>query len=147
MLLAGEADTAEFGARLGQILCAGDVVTLSGCLGAGKTTLARGLLRGLGYCGDVPSPSFPLIIPYAAPDVRVPIWHVDLYRIESVAEIAELALEEACDGGALIIEWPERLPGGRWPGALAFTLEIDASDARHLTADIPQAWEDRWPLQ
>ena len=148
MMLDGPGATHALGERLGQQLRAGDVVTLAGPLGAGKTALARGALRALGFTGDVPSPSFPLVLPYAPPEVRLGIWHVDLYRIENPADIEALALGEALADGALLIEWPERLPSGHWPGALALALDFAGSDEaqRCLTARVPPAWEARWPL-
>ena len=145
MVLTDEAMTLAVGARLAAQMRAGDVVTLAGSLGAGKTTFARGVLRALGFMGDVPSPSYPLVIPYTPPEVRMPIWHVDLYRLDDSREVAELTLDDALHDGALLIEWPERLGCG-WPGALALTLEIVANDARRLTADVPPAWKDRWPF-
>ena len=146
LVLEDEAATEAFGARLGAMLQVGDVITLSGNLGAGKTSLARGVLHSLGFSGDVPSPSFPLIIPYAPPDVRIGVWHVDLYRIEHAEEIEELALEEALADGALLIEWPERLGAKGWKNALALRLEIAPNDTRTLTASFPPAWEHRWPV-
>jgi tRNA threonylcarbamoyladenosine biosynthesis protein TsaE len=119
------------------------VVALYGDLGAGKTTLARGVLRGLGFEGDVASPTFPIVQPYEM--LAPPIWHVDLYRIEDPGELQELALGEALDDGALIIEWPERLGDQLWPQALRLTLARDGDTARALTADVPAAWEGRWP--
>lgn len=141
--LASQADTEALGAWLGAILRAGDVVALSGDLGAGKTTLARGILRGLGFEGEVASPTFPLVIAYEPPDVRLALWHVDLYRIEDSREIAELALDEAGDA-ALVIEWPQRL-GAALP-ASALRLRLDRTDAggRALTAEGPAAWGERW---
>ena len=121
MILKDETATLAFGARLGALLQLGDIITLSGTLGAGKTCFTRGLLSGLGFDGDVPSPSFPLVIPYYPPDVRLGLWHVDLYRIEASSDIAELGLAEALTDGALVIEWPERLPEGSWPSALALS--------------------------
>jgi len=73
MRLAGEEATAAAGAALAGLLRPGDVVALSGGLGAGKTTLARGLIAALGFLGEVPSPSFPIIIPYAPPELRLPL--------------------------------------------------------------------------
>src|SRR3954469_23455901 len=105
MRLDGAAATEAFGRRLAGELRAGDVVALFGDLGAGKTTLARGLLAGLGHDGEVASPTFPLVIPYEG--LNVPAWHVDLYRIEDSREIEELALDEALDEAVLIVEWPE----------------------------------------
>ncbi|HEX8583558.1 MAG TPA: tRNA (adenosine(37)-N6)-threonylcarbamoyltransferase complex ATPase subunit type 1 TsaE [Allosphingosinicella sp.] len=141
--LRGPAGTESFGRRLAAVLRPGDVVALYGDLGAGKTTLARGLLRGLGFEGDVASPTFPIVQPYE--ELGLPVWHVDLYRIEDPAELEELALEDALDGGALLIEWPERMGAALWPHALRLTLERDGEGARRLTAEVPTAWEGRWP--
>jgi len=142
--LADAAATEAFGEALAARLRPGDVVALAGALGAGKTTLARGVLRGLGHRGDVASPTFALVVPYEPPDVRLPAWHVDLYRIEHPGEMEELGLEEALDDGVLLIEWPERLTA-LWPQALRLRLEARADGARALTADVPAAWGTRWP--
>ena len=136
--------TEELGAALASALRPGDVIALFGPLGAGKTTLARGLLRGLGHTGDVASPTFPIVQAYAPPDTRLPLWHVDLYRIEHVAELEEIGLDEARDEAALVIEWPERLPF-LWPDTLRLTLAVEPSGARGLTAQVPPAWGARWP--
>jgi len=136
--------TEELGAALASALRPGDVIALFGALGAGKTTLARGLLRGLGHRGDVASPTFPIVQAYAPPDTRLPLWHVDLYRIEHVAELEEIGLDEARDEAALVIEWPERLPF-LWPDTLRLTLAVEPSGARGLTAQVPPAWGARWP--
>ena len=92
----------------------------------------------------MPSPTFALVQSYEPPDVRLPVWHCDLYRLESPGEADALGLFET--DAALIIEWPERL-GARLP-ADALRLRISGSgDApRHLTWTVPKAWESRWPL-
>ena len=136
--------TAAFGRALARQLHAGDVIALFGGLGAGKTTLARGVLEGLGHDGDVASPTFPIVQTYQPPDTRLPVWHVDLYRIERPEELEELGLDEALVDGLLVIEWPERLPG-LWPDTLSLTLEADEAGGRALTAEVPAAWGDRWP--
>jgi tRNA threonylcarbamoyladenosine biosynthesis protein TsaE len=141
--LEGEAQTEEFGRRLGPLLRPGDMIVLYGELGTGKTTLARGMLRGLGFDGEVASPTFPIVLPYDLP--RFPVWHVDLYRIETPAEIDELALDEVLDDGALIVEWPERLGERLDPEALRLTLTREGEGARALTAEVPAAWGGRWP--
>jgi tRNA threonylcarbamoyladenosine biosynthesis protein TsaE len=142
-------ESAEATERLGEALAAvlrpGDAVALFGDLGAGKTTFARGLLRGLGLEGDVASPTFPIVQTYDPPDVRLPLWHVDLYRIEHPSELEELALDDARYGGALVIEWPERLGAGLWPDALRLHFSIAEKGARALTVEVPPAWEGRWP--
>jgi len=140
-----DADATEgFGRALAARLRAGDVIALFGALGAGKTTLCRGILRGLGHEGDVASPTFPIVQTYAPPDTRVPVWHVDLYRIEHAGELEELGLDEAWGEAAMLIEWPEILPR-LWPDALRLTLEVEADGARALTASVPPAWAARWP--
>ncbi len=144
MILASEADTAAVGAALACHVRAGDVITLSGPLGAGKTTLVRGLIRALGHVGEVPSPSFAMVQPYD--ELRPQIWHVDLYRIEHRAEIEELGLD-ASTAAALIIEWPERAGTAAWPDALRMSLEYKADGGRILTAKVPPSWEGRWPPQ
>ena len=145
MILADADATEGLGARLAEMLRVGDVIALFGDLGAGKTTLTRGLLRGLGFAGDVASPTFPIIQPYDPPDVRLPLWHIDLYRIEEPAELDELALDEARADSALVIEWPERMGAALWPDSLILRLRVAEGGARALTVQVPAAWEGRWP--
>ncbi|WP_447932061.1 tRNA (adenosine(37)-N6)-threonylcarbamoyltransferase complex ATPase subunit type 1 TsaE [Sphingopyxis fribergensis] len=139
-------DAERIGAAIGGALGAGDVVLLSGGLGAGKTTLARAMLKARGLAGEAPSPTFAIVQPYAPPEVDLPIAHVDLYRIEDSDEMIELGLDDYLYDGALLIEWPERLGGEGWPGALLLTISGEG-DARVLTADVPAAWGARWPLR
>jgi len=131
-----------FGARLAALVRAGDAVTLSGPLGAGKTSIARGVLHALGLEGEAPSPSFAIVQPYAPPEVRLPVLHVDLYRLDDPAELGELGLDEARWDSLLLVEWPEH--GGTWDDALALTLAVEPDGARRLTARVPPAWEARW---
>lgn len=140
----GEAD--RIGAAIGAALIPGDVVLLSGDLGAGKTTLARAMLKARGLAGEAPSPTFAIVQPYAPPEVDLPITHVDLYRIEDESELIELGLDDYLYDGALLIEWPERLGDGGWPGALVLAIS-GVGDTRVLTATVPPAWEARWPLR
>jgi tRNA threonylcarbamoyladenosine biosynthesis protein TsaE len=142
--MADEAATRAAGAALARVSRAGDILTLSGDLGAGKTTLARGFLEALGHEGEVPSPSFAIVQPYDT--LEPPVWHVDLYRLNSASELQELGLDAAEDG-VLLIEWPERANEGAWPQALRLTLSADPDGARFLTARVPQSWEGRWPFQ
>lgn len=144
MILAGPDATLAVGARLADVARPGDMIALSGPLGAGKTTIARGLLAALGLTDEAPSPSFAIVQPYDPPDVRFPVLHVDLYRIEDPAEVAELGLDEACGDSLLIVEWPERLGADHWPDALHLSLEMAADGTRSLTAKVPEAWRDRW---
>ena len=141
--LADPAATEALGARLAGLAGPGDVITLAGPLGAGKTSIARGLLSALGLAGEAPSPSFAIVQPYAPPEVSIPVLHVDLYRIEDPGEIEELGLDEALADSLLIVEWPERAPG-IWPEALALSLTIEPDGSRALTAEVPAAWKARW---
>ncbi len=144
MILADPAATEAVGASLAAIVEPGDVLTLEGPLGAGKTSLARGLLAELGLAGEAPSPSFAIVQPYAPPEVRIPVLHVDLYRIESPDEIEEFGLDEARRDSMLLIEWPERAGTGRWQDALRLFIEPTPDGARRLTWDAPGAWQRRW---
>jgi len=141
MILTDEAATARLGADLARTAKPGDVITLSGPLGVGKTALARGFIAGLGFEGEVPSPSFAIVQPYD--ELDPPVWHVDLYRVEDSAEIGELGLDAAVDA-VLLVEWPERAGEGSWLEALRLSLEFGSNDERILTARVPPAWEGRW---
>ena len=140
------AEAERIGAVIGATLAPGDVVLLSGDLGAGKTTLARAMLKTRGLAGEAPSPTFAIVQPYAPPEVDLPIAHVDLYRIEGEDELIELGLDDYLYDGALLIEWPDRLGAQAWGDALALTIS-GGGDTRVLTAEVPPAWEARWPLR
>ena len=146
MMLADEAATLAAGRTLASHLRVGDVVALSGDLGAGKTSFARGVLTGLGFTGEVPSPSFALVIPYDRPDVSLPVWHVDLYRLDTPDDSEPLALHDALDDAALLIEWPERLGARLWPEALRLRFDREG-EGRRLTAEAPPSWEARCPFR
>jgi tRNA threonylcarbamoyl adenosine modification protein YjeE len=121
----GEAETAAAGAQLAPALRTGDVVLLSGELGAGKTAFVRGLARALGVPGeDVTSPTFTLVQEYRAP--HTVLFHVDLYRL-SPREVDDLGLDEMIGEGILAIEWPDR-----WvdPPPAAYDVQIE-----HLGGD------------
>lgn len=142
MTLEDETATMAFGAALARQARAGDIITLSGPLGVGKTALARGFLDKLGHQGEVPSPSFAIVQPYE--DLDPPVWHVDLYRIEKPSEIDELGLDSAIDA-VLLVEWPDRAGPECWPNALQLSLAFAPDGSRILTGEVPPAWEDRWP--
>jgi tRNA threonylcarbamoyladenosine biosynthesis protein TsaE len=142
MILADEKATAAAGAALAGVVRAGDVITLAGPLGVGKTAFARGFLAALGHEGEVPSPSFAIVQPYD--DIDPPVWHVDLYRIEDPSELEELGLDSASDA-VLMVEWPERAGGNLWPEALTLSLQFGVGADRILTAKVPPSWEGRWP--
>ena len=141
--LVGEAATGALAATLAAQLRPGDTVALSGELGTGKSTFARALIRALGWAGEVPSPTYTLVQGYESPDVRVPVWHVDLYRLDGPDDADALGLFET--DAALVIEWPERL-GNRLPAdALYLTISGSGDAPRLLTWTAPPAWEGRWP--
>ena len=137
--------TEAFGALLADRVRPGDVITLEGTLGSGKTSVARGLLAALGLAGEAPSPSFAIVQPYEPPEVRFPVLHVDLYRIDDPAEIEELALDDARYDSLLLVEWPERAGPDYWPDALRLSLTIEPDGTRSLTIGVPEAWKSRWP--
>lgn len=118
------AETERAGTRLGERLQPGDVVLLTGELGAGKTTFVRGVARGTGSSADVASPTFQLVRVYPG---RVQLAHVDLYRVESSAELRDLGLEELAEQGAVVVEWGERLAVD---GALRIEIEHLGGDRR-----------------
>jgi tRNA threonylcarbamoyladenosine biosynthesis protein TsaE len=146
--LSGEAAMLDLGRRIATHVRIGDVITLEGGLGAGKTTLARGLLEALGLEGEAPSPSFAIVQPYDVPEVRLPVAHVDLYRLDGPDEVEELALGDYLMDSLLIIEWPDRLGSGLWSHSLRLTIDFvqdgAGDNARCLTADVPDAWTERW---
>src|SRR6202049_2299261 len=146
LVLADENATDRLANDLSTALAAGDLVTLSGDLGAGKPTLPRAVIRAL--AGDdrieVPSPTFTFLQLYELP--RFPLVHADLYRVNTLAELAELGWEEASEGAAVLVEWPDRA------GALiqADRLEIALTMASDLGPGYRQirlnglgVWADR----
>ncbi|MDE8652580.1 tRNA (adenosine(37)-N6)-threonylcarbamoyltransferase complex ATPase subunit type 1 TsaE [Novosphingobium album (ex Liu et al. 2023)] len=113
----------RLGGRIADALRGGDVVALSGGLGAGKTTLARAIIAGLGHRGEVPSPSFAIIELYDPPVVRLPLVHADFYRLSDPREAEEIGLDDYREGAALIAEWPDHAGGfAHEPGCLSITL-------------------------
>jgi tRNA threonylcarbamoyl adenosine modification protein YjeE len=134
--------TAELGAQIAAQLRPGEAVCLYGPLGAGKSTLARGLIRAL-TCPDedVPSPTFTLVQVYDGPEF--PVAHFDLYRLTSAAEAYEIGLEEALETGAVVIEWPERLEGDLPPARLDVELAIAPSGARLVRLKRHGPWIGR----
>jgi len=141
MILKDEAATARLGVAIAKRLRAGETVCLSGPLGAGKSTLARALIRALTTPDeDVPSPTFTLVQFYEGP--RLKIAHFDLYRLSNPEEAYEIGLDEALDEGAAVIEWPERLEG-RLP-ADRLAIEIGLAEAGRSVRLTPHgAWRGR----
>ncbi|MGH9305049.1 MAG: tRNA (adenosine(37)-N6)-threonylcarbamoyltransferase complex ATPase subunit type 1 TsaE [Acidimicrobiales bacterium] len=128
-----EQQTERLGALLAGELSPGDIVLLSGELGAGKTTLVRGIAAGLGFDGDVTSPTFTLLHHYPG---RLLLLHADLWRLERLSEIEDLALDDELAAGAVLVaEWGEAaepLFSGR---ALAVRIGIDQGELRHFEID------------
>ena len=130
--------TAALAGRLAPELKPGDVIGLSGPLGAGKTTLVRLVLRALGVRDEVPSPTFNLVLTY--PSRIGEIWHFDLFRIENAEEVYELGVEEAFSEAVSLIEWPERMAGILSVSRLDLRLEpLDQGERRQLSW---RAWGD-----
>jgi tRNA threonylcarbamoyladenosine biosynthesis protein TsaE len=126
-----EAETARAARELAARLHAGDVVLLSGDLGAGKTAFVKGLAAGLGVAPeDVSSPTFTLVQEYRGG--RLTVFHVDLYRLNDGREIDDLGLDEIAADGVLAIEWAEKLPR-RVPGAIVVRIEHGEGDERTIT--------------
>jgi tRNA threonylcarbamoyl adenosine modification protein YjeE len=142
LVLADEAATARLAQDIAAVLRPGDLVALSGGLGAGKTSFARALIRAI--AGDsaleVPSPTFPLRIEHALARLRVV--HADLYRIGDPAELDELGFDEALEDAVLLVEWPELLPSRLAENRLDVALEIAAS-ARRATLTGYGTWPAR----
>ena len=128
-----EAETAEAAIDLASRLREGDVVLLFGDLGAGKTAFTRGLAMGLGIAAeDVSSPTFTIMQEYRGG--RLPLFHVDLYRLNDAREIDDLGLEEVSADGVLAIEWADRLPRPI-PGAITVHINHENGDARTIQID------------
>ena len=139
------AATAAFGARIAAALKPGDVIALSGGLGAGKTTLARAIIAALGHEGEVPSPTFAILEPYDAPPLRLPLVHADFYRLKDPTEVEELGLDDYRDGAVLLAEWPDHAGGfAHEPACLSIRLE-PAERGRIAIVEPGQDWLGRLP--
>jgi tRNA threonylcarbamoyladenosine biosynthesis protein TsaE len=142
---ASAAATLAVGRAIGERLDAGDVVVLSGDLGTGKTVMAKGIAAGLGVTGTVVSPTFALARGYEG---RVPVHHLDVYRLDRLQEAIDLGLEELLDDGVVVVEWGEGvrelLPADRIEVTLA-VVDPDP-DERRITIDARgPGWSARWP--
>ena len=140
MELRDEAATMALGGRIARHLKPGDAVLLSGELGAGKTALARAILRALGVSGHVPSPTFTLVQPYETQTLALA--HFDLYRVEDPKDVDELGLEDALNDGAILVEWPERAEARMPEDALRIALRVTGESARAAEISGPARWRD-----
>lgn len=130
--------TAQLGAQIAKGLGRGDVVALWGDLGAGKTTLARAILYGLGVREDVPSPTFTLVQIYETNPI---VAHYDFYRLKSAGELEELGFDDALSNGAVLVEWPERASEALPPQTLHVRI---GSENGQRTARLtgPMHWDN-----
>lgn len=139
----------RYGQAIAAELQAGDVVALSGGLGAGKTTLARAIIAALGHEGEVPSPSFAIFEVYDSPPLRLPLVHADFYRLARPDEVEELGLDDYRDGAVLIAEWPDHAGGfAHEAGCLSIALEVAAEgvgDGRIAIVEGGADWLGRLP--
>ena len=134
---------AALGRRIAAKLQPGDVVALSGDLGAGKTTLSRAILAAAGHAGEVPSPTFTIIETYARTDP--PIVHADFYRLDDPSELEGIGLEDYREGAALLAEWPDRAGGfAHEPACLSVELE-NGGEGRRAIVEGGSAWHGRMP--
>lgn len=132
-------ETRRLGERIGRMLRAGDVILLSGDLGAGKTVFAQGIGRGMGVRDPIKSSSFVIMNEYEGAALR--LFHADLYRLDEPEQVAELALDELACNGVMVVEWPERaereLPAEHlrvslnYNGAKERTISIESRGARY----------------
>lgn len=135
------AATVALGRRLGERLEPGDVVCLSGHLGAGKTTLARGAIEAwTGSTEEAPSPTYTLVQTYDGPSGE--LWHVDLYRLKRPEDAWELGLEDAFISAACLIEWPERLEGALPKHRLDIVLATEGQ-GRRAALSAHGAWRNK----
>jgi tRNA threonylcarbamoyladenosine biosynthesis protein TsaE len=137
-------DTRAVGEVVGGLLEPGDAVALTGDLGAGKTTLAQGVARALGYEGHVVSPTFTLVREYAA---RLRVYHVDVYRLERVQDVLDLGLDEMlAEGGVVLVEWGDAVEGLLPEDHLSIELTVpgETEERRLVLTALGASWAARW---
>jgi len=124
-------ETERIGELLGSVLTRGDIIALAGELGTGKTTLVRGVARGMGIEGaEVASPSFTLVNEYEGP---LPLYHIDLYRLDDEGDLLAIDYDEYIRGdGVVVIEWADRIPRAVPPEALWITLQYLDAERREI---------------
>lgn len=132
-----------FGQRIAASVQPGDVVALSGGVGAGKTTLSRAILNALGHEGEVPSPTFTIVEVYD--HLTPPVVHADFYRLEHPSDAEQLGLDEYREGAVLLAEWPE-LAGGFAHEADCLQIMLEsAGEGRLAVVEGGSAWLERMP--
>ena len=121
------AETRSVGQEIGRLLAAGDVVLLHGDLGAGKTTLTKGIADSLGVAEEVQSPTFTVVAEYRAPQLGRDHWiiHVDLYRVGGESDLLSIGLDDVLDrdDSVVVVEWPERAGRAELPARLLVRIE------------------------
>ena len=142
------AETEQLAAKLAALAVPGDIFALSGGLGAGKTTFARGFVHALTNTNDdVPSPTFTLVQIYDT--TKGQIWHCDLYRLTTPEDAAELGLDDAFSDAMCVIEWPERLGSLLPTRRLALSFNFDKTDSvvRQIEIEGDAQWAERLKRQ
>lgn len=125
-------ETMDYGQRLAAELRAGDVLALTGDLGAGKTCLVKGIARGLGILQEITSPTFTLINEYVGG--RLPLYHVDLYRLDSAEQALQIGLDDYLGrDGVTVIEWAEKVESLLPPTTRRLRIEFIADNSRRIT--------------
>ncbi len=129
-------ETREFGRRLAATLRPGNVIALTGDLGAGKTCFVKGIAQGLDITEDITSPTFTLIHEYRGG--RLPLYHADLYRLESLEEAVNIGIEEYLAGrGVTVVEWAEKIQPLLPPGTLHLRLTVTGPTSRTIETIVP----------
>lgn len=142
-VFADEQAMLDWAKQLASKLRVGDSIGLSGPLGAGKTSIARAMIRALGYAGEVASPSFAIVHHYDPPEIRMPLLHCDFYRLAEPQEYEQLGLDEQRGDAVLIAEWPEMAGGFSGSGHLGITIAVDDQELRSITLDKGAGWKER----
>ena len=134
--LTSEEETIRHGERLGATLRSGDILALTGDLGAGKTHLTKGIVRGVGCDAEVSSPTFSLVHEYQGG--RLPIFHFDLYRLDDPSELIGIGWEDYLEAdGVCVVEWADKFPGALPRGTRWFRLSNEATGARSIVEISP----------
>jgi tRNA threonylcarbamoyladenosine biosynthesis protein TsaE len=138
------ADTRSIGEALSSLLLPDDAIALTGELGAGKTTFVQGVARGLGFEGAVVSPTFTLVREYRGG--RLPVVHADVYRLDRVQDVVDLALEEEAEGGVLLVEWGDAVEALLPEGHLVVELTVPGTGQERAVSVVAygEQWVIRW---